>query len=304
MLAITILSFLVVHLAPGDPITLLAGGASDASDGSVTRLRQAYGLDQPLPVQYAVWLGHLLRGDLGQSLIYHRPVFSLIADALPNTMGLTLTASLLALAAGIPLGVAAARFRGGIVDQAVRVFSVAGHALPAFWFGLLIILVLAVDLRWLPTGGLETIGASPWDLSDRLRHLVGPAVTLSLAGIANYSRLMRTETIEVVGQDFVRTARGKGLGGARVLWIHGLRNALLPLVTALGGLLARILSGSVVVEQVFAWPGMGRLTFDAATAKDYPTIMGVVVVSSLLLVAGYLLRDLAYAAVDPRVSAA
>jgi peptide/nickel transport system permease protein len=225
----------------------------------------------------------------------------MIGSALPNTLLLASCSLLTALGVGVPLGVIAARRRGTLIDQVVRVLGVVGHAVPTFWLGLLFILVLSVNLRWFPVGGMQTVGAAPWDLGDRLAHMVGPVLTLSLAGIANYSRYMRTETLEVLGQDFVRTAYAKGLHDRRVLFVHALRNALLPLITALGGLLAALVSGAVVVEQVFAWPGMGRMTYEAARAKDYPIIMAVVVISSSLLLASYLLRDIAYGVADPRV---
>src|SRR5207253_2589385 len=182
-----------------------------------------------------------------------------------------------------------------------RIVGVAGHAVPEFWFGLMFILILSVQFRLFPVGGMLTVGKDNLDVPDRLAHLVGPVLTLSLAGIANYSRYMRTETLEVLGQDFVRTARAKGLGEPLVLFVHALRNALLPLVTALGNQIAVLVSGAVVVEQVFAWPGMGRMTYEAARSKDYPIVMGVVVLTSMLLLACYIARDVAYGIVDPRV---
>jgi len=199
------------------------------------------------------------------------------------------------------MGVIAARYRGSWIDQIIRVIGVAGHAIPDFWFGLLFILILSVQLRIFPVGGMNTLGKDDLDVPDRLSHLIGPVLTLSLAGVANFSRYMRTETLEVLGQDYVRTARAKGLRETVVLFIHTLRNALLPLVTALGTQVAVLLSGAVVIEQVFAWPGMGRMTFDAARSKDYPIVMAVVVITSLMLLVSYIVRDIAYGVVDPRV---
>jgi peptide/nickel transport system permease protein len=298
---ITLVVFVIIRLAPSDPVSLMVAGSTDLTAADIAAIRHAYGLDQPLPVQYLSWLGHVLRGDFGQSFLFKRPVLEMIGSALPNTLLLASCSLLTALGVGVPLGVIAARRRGTLIDQVVRVFGVVGHAVPTFWLGLLFILVLSVNLRWFPVGGMQTVGAAPWDLGDRLAHMVGPVLTLSLAGIANYSRYMRTETLEVLGQDFVRTAYAKGLHDRRVLFVHALRNALLPLITALGGLLAVLVSGAVVVEQVFAWPGMGRMTYEAARAKDYPIIMAVVVISSSLLLASYLLRDIAYGVADPRV---
>jgi peptide/nickel transport system permease protein len=298
---ITILSFALIRLAPGDPVSLITFGASDLSAQDLAAIRRSYGLDQPIPIQYLSWLGHLLTGDLGQSFLYKRPVIEMIALTLPNTLLLAALAVLTAVGIGVPLGLLAARFRGGVIDQVIRVFGVAGHAIPGFWFGLLFILVLSVQFRLFPVGGMLTVGSDPMDLPDRARHLVGPVLALSLAGIANYVRYMRTEMLEVLGQDYVRTASAKGLSGATVLTRHALRNALLPLITALGGLLATLVSGAVVIEQVFAWPGMGRMTFEAARSKDYPIVMAVVVLSSIMLLISYILRDVAYGLADPRI---
>jgi peptide/nickel transport system permease protein len=300
-LGITVLTFALVRLAPGDPVNLLAAGVADMTTEDLNALRRSYGLDQPLPVQYVSWMGHILTGDLGRSFLYRRPVMQMIASTLPNTLQLSVTALVVALVVGVPLGVLAARFRGSALDQIIRVLGVAGHAVPTFWLGLLFILLLAVQIRVFPVGGMLTVGADEWDIADRLRHLVGPVLALSFTGIANYSRYMRTEMLEVLGQDFVRAARAKGLPERSVLSRHALRNAILPMITALGGLLATLVSGALVIEQVFAWPGMGRMTYEAARSKDYPVIMGVVVISSLLLLTSYILRDVAYGLADPRV---
>jgi peptide/nickel transport system permease protein len=300
LVGITLVSFLVLRLAPGDPVLLMFGGQQLRADELVA-LRAAYGLDQPLPVQYLAWLRHVLSGDFGRSFLYNRPVLDMIEAALPNTLLLAGLSLLVTLLVGVPLGVLAARYRGQWLDRLIRIVGVAGHAVPAFWFGLLFILILSVQFRLFPVGGMLTIGKDPLDLPDRLAHLVGPVLTLSLAGIANYSRYMRTETLEVLNQDYVRTARAKGLRETQVLSVHAFRNALLPLVTALGSQLAFLVSGAVVVEQVFAWPGMGRMTYEAARSKDYPIVMGVVVITSLMLLTCYIVRDVAYGIVDPRV---
>ena len=298
---ITLLSFALIRLAPGDPVSLLTFGATDLSAEDLAAIRRSYGLDQPIPIQYLSWLGHLLTGDLGQSFLYKRPVLEMIALTLPNPLLLAGLSVATAVVLGVPLGLLAARFRGSALDQLIRIFGVAGHAIPGFWFGLLFILVLSVQFRLFPVGGMLTVGKDPMDLPDRAWHLVGPVLALSLAGVANYTRYMRTETLEVLSQDFIRTASAKGLNDATVLTRHALRNALLPLITALGGLLATLVSGAVVIEQVFAWPGMGRMTFEAARSKDYPIVMAVVVLSSILLLVSYILRDVAYGLADPRI---
>jgi peptide/nickel transport system permease protein len=299
---ITLLSFIVLRLAPGDPVTLMVGGTEGMRAEDLAAMRAAYGLDQPLPIQYLSWLAHLLTGDFGRSFAYKRPVIEMIQASLPNTLLLAGLALALTIVIGVPLGIIAARFRGSWLDQVIRVVGVAGHAVPAFWFGLLFILILSVQFRLFPVGGMLTIGKDSFDVPDRLAHLFGPVLTLSFAGIANYSRYMRAETLEVLGQDYVRTARAKGLRENIVLFVHALRNALLPLVTALGTQIAFLISGAIVIEQVFAWPGMGRMTYDAARSKDYPIVMGVVVISSLVLMLSYIARDVAYGLVDPRIS--
>jgi peptide/nickel transport system permease protein len=301
VLGITVLTFLLMRLAPGDPLSLMVAGNADLNADDMAALRQAYGLDLPLPGQYAAWLSRAAAGDLGQSLLYHRPVSQMIATALPNTLQLSGLALLVALGVGVPLGVAAAYARGSWLDHLIRVASVVGHAVPPFWLGLIFILVFSVQLRLFPVGGMLTVGASEWNVGDRLIHLVGPVLTLALAGIANYTRFLRTEVLEVLGREYVTTAHSKGLSARAVRIGHVLRNALMPVVTALGSVLAALVSGALVVEQVFSWPGMGRLTFDAARAKDYPVVMGVVLILSVLVMTSFLLRDLAYALVDPRV---
>jgi peptide/nickel transport system permease protein len=228
----------------------------------------------------------------------------MVGSALPNTLLLSALALSVTLLVGVPLGVLAARYRGSWLDQIIRILGVAGHAIPEFWFGLLFILILSVQFRIFPVGGMLTIGKDNLDLPDRAAHLVGPVLTLSLAGIANLSRFTRTETLEALGQDYVRTARAKGLREALVLFVHTLRNALLPLVTALGNSIAVLLSGAVVIEHVFAWPGMGRMAYEAARSKDYPIVMGVVVIASTMLLISYILRDVAYGVVDPRITRA
>jgi peptide/nickel transport system permease protein len=301
LLGITLVSFVVLRLAPGDPVSIMVAGSQDLRPEDLAAMRAAYGLDQPLPLQYLSWLRRVLEGDFGQSFIYHRPVLEMIGSALPNTLLLGGMALILALLVGVPLGVLAAHFRGSWIDQGIRIVGVAGHAIPDFWFGLLFILVVSVQLRWFPVGGMLTIGKDSLDVPDRAAHLVGPVLTLSLAGIANLSRYTRTETLEVLGNDYVRTARAKGMRESAVLFWHALRNALLPVVTALANSVAFVLSGAVVVEHVFAWPGMGRMAYDAARSKDYPIVMGVVVITSVLLLVSYILRDVAYGVVDPRI---
>ena len=303
LIGISIITFAIARLAPGDPIRLFTFGIRDFTEADYQQLLHRYGLDKPMPLQYIDWITNAVRGNFGESLIYHRESFTMLMERVPNTLVLAGAALLLQLVIGVPLGVVAAFKRGTWVDGAIRVFGVAGHAVPPFWLGLILIIVFAVQLRWLPSLGMLTVGHDQWDILDRLKHLILPAFVLALTGIANYSRILRTETLDVLAQDFVRTAYAKGLRERTVVFTHALRNALIPVVTALGGVLAGLVSGALVIEQVFSWPGVGQFTFQAAIAKDYPIVQAGVMFTSTLLVISYLLRDLTYAVVDPRIKA-
>lgn len=302
LLGVSLITFLITRLAPGDPVRLFTFGATDLTPEAIEAIREAYGLNKPLPVQYVEWLGRAVLFDFGNSLLYHRNAALVITDRIWNTLQLAIAALFLALALGVPLGVVAALRRGSWLDGVIRVFGVVGHAVPAFWLGLVFIVIFSVSLRLLPSQGILTIGKDQWDIMDRLRHLIMPAFVLALGGIANYSRYLRTETLDVINQDYIRTAHAKGLRERTVMSVHALRNALIPLVTSLGGILAGLVSGALVIEQVFTWPGLGQFTFQAAVAKDYPVVMAGVIISSTLLVISYLLRDITYAIVDPRIS--
>ena len=301
LIGISIITFAIARLAPGDPIRLFTFGIRDFTQADYDNLLHVYGLDRPMPVQYIDWITKAVRGNFGESLIYHRESFTMLMERVPNTLVLAGAALMLQLLIGVPLGVLAAFKRGTWVDGAIRIFGVVGHAVPAFWFGLILIIVFAVQLRWLPSIGVLTVGHDQMDILDRLKHLILPSFVLALTGIANYSRILRTETLDVLAQDFVRTAHAKGLRERTVVFTHALRNALIPVVTALGGILAGLVGGALVIEQVFSWPGVGQFTFQAAIAKDYPIVQAGVMFTSTLLVISYLLRDLTYAIVDPRI---
>jgi len=303
LIGISIITFVIVRMSPGDPIRLFTFGQRDITGEDIARLRHAYGLDKPIPLQYVDWLIAMVQLNFGQSFLYHQDAFQLLLTRVPATLQLAVVALGIQLLIGVPLGVIAALKRGTWADGVIRVFGVVGHAVPAFWLGLVLIIVFAVQLRWLPSQGLLTVGKDVWDLPDRLRHILLPAFVLSLTGIANYSRILRTETLDVLSQDFVRTAHAKGLHERTVVFVHALRNALIPVVTALGGILAALVGGALVVEQVFSWPGVGQFTFQAAIAKDYPIVQAATMFVSVLLVVSYLLRDIAYAIVDPRIKA-
>jgi peptide/nickel transport system permease protein len=271
----------------------------------IARLRANLGLDEPFYQWYLTWLWNVMHGDFGRSMIDGSPVMTHILERLPNTLELTVTAVLLGILISVPLGVIGALRRGSKTDHTLTVVSVAGFAVPQFWLGLMLILVFSVTfqhygLPWLPSGGVT----SPFgggSLGDRLLHLIMPATVLSFFYLSLWSRFTRSSMLEVLSQDYIRTARAKGMSERRVVYLHGLRNALIPLVTLIGLELPGLVSGGLVVEVVFSWPGLGRLAFERALQYDYSTVMGVVFFATLLVVAGNLLADVLYAILDPRI---
>ena len=302
LIGISIIVFAISRLAPGDPVQLYTFGIQDITQADIDRIRAAHGLDKPLPIQYITWATNAIQGDFGRSIIYPSQNASrLIIERIPNTVQLAVAALLLQLLIGVPLGIIAALNRGKIIDQIARFFSTIGQAVPDFWMGLVFIIIFSVTLRLLPSQGMLTIGKDQMDIADRLKHIIMPAFVLAFGGIALFTRLLRTETLEVIRQDYIRTAEAKGLTDRVVVYRHALRNALIPVVTALGGVLTFLISGALVIEQVFTWPGVGQLTFQSAVAKDYPVVMAGVMIASTMLVISYLLRDLTYALVDPRI---
>ena len=296
-----LITFALTRLSPSDPVQLMVAGNFDITAEDKATLRHNLGLDDPIPLQFGRWLLQAARGDLGNSFYYHRPVTQLIWERIPNTMQYTIPSLALAVVIGAPLGFFAARLRGRLPDHAIRILSVVLHSLPEFFVALLVVLIFGLQLRWLPIGSMNTVGSSCVVCPDRFWHLIGPILVSALGGIAFYPRLMRTEVLEILGQDYVRTARSKGLREKVVLAVHVLRNALIPVVTIFGGLLAIVLSSSLVIEQVFNWPGLGRLLFEGAVNKDYPLVQAVTIIGGVLLLISYILRDIAYAWVDPRI---
>lgn len=298
---ILVLTFALTRLSPSDPIQIMFANHPEVSPEARAVIRAGYGLDDPIPVQFAKWSAQVVTLDFGTSFIYHRPVLDLILERLPNTLQLSGAGLVLAILVGLPLGAVAALNRGRLPDHVIRIISVLLNAFPEFFLGLVIILFLAIRLRWIPPGSMNTVGEYCTFCWDRAWHLMGPVTLAAAGGIAALPRFVRTEMLEVLGQDYVRTARGKGLRERAVVVRHVLRNALIPVVTVFGGVLAILVSGSVIIEVVFNWPGLGRLIFDAANSKDYPMVQAGVLIASVLLVVSYILRDLAYAWVDPRI---
>jgi peptide/nickel transport system permease protein len=299
--AVVTLVFFAIHLAPGTPF--LPSNDRPLNPAVEASLRARFGLDRPLPAQYASYLGALVRGDLGESFRQQRPVTAALADAVPNTLVLAGAALLIDLSLGIALGVLQAARARRAADRALGAASLFVYSLPTFWLGLVVLLVFGQWLRWLPVGGV-TDPVFGGGALDRLRHLLLPAFTLGVVGAAGTARFQRGAMLEALRRGFVRTARAKGVTDGRVLLRHALRNALLPAITLLGLALPFLLTGSVVVETVFAWPGMGKLAADAVNARDYPVVMAATLVASLMVVAGSLLADALYAVADPRIARA
>jgi peptide/nickel transport system permease protein len=298
LLVVSILAFGLLHVAPGDPATLLYG--SDLSHEQLAQVRAAWGLDAPLPVQYVLWLGNILRGDMGRSFVDGRPALEVIAERVPATLELTLTGLLAALIAGPALGTLAALRPGAWLSRAASFTAVALYSLPSFWLALLLILVFSVQLRWLPSAGMESLRGATGPL-DRLAHLAMPAFVLSLRETGRLMRFTRASVSDILGQDYVRLAYAKGLTESQAVVRHVLRNAALPVITLLGLAVPQLLSSSIVVETVFAWPGIGRLVVESAFQRNYTVLMGEIVIVSVLVAVGSLVADIGYAWADPRV---
>ncbi|MGH7153721.1 MAG: ABC transporter permease [Acetobacteraceae bacterium] len=306
IVAIIILNFFLVRMTPGDPAMVLAGEAGVADPKFMADLRHEFGLDKPEWKQLVLYLEHVARGDLGYSYLQRRPVTELIMQRLPQTLLLTGTAMALALTVGIGLGAVAGMKAGRLADTAITILALLVFATPSFWLGLMAILLFAVVLNWLPLFGMETINSGLQGLPLALdigRHLILPAATLGLFFVAIYARLTRAAMLEVAELDFVRTARAKGLSEKRVVVRHILRNALLPVVSFAGLQAGYLVGGSVLIETVFAWPGIGRLAYDATVGRDYTVLLGVLIVTSIMVIAFNILTDIVYVLVDPRIAA-
>ncbi len=304
VLAIAAFNFLLLKLAPGDAADIIAGQMGHATVEFTQQLRREFGLDLPLWEQFLVYMTRLLVFDLGVSHLQGLPVIDLILARLPATLILMITAIFIAVLVGIVLGVAAARRQGTLADNLISTLALVVYAIPAFWLGLMLIVLFSIQLDILPSGGMVSIGAGHTGLAhvlDVAWHLVLPAVTLGLFYVAVYTRLMRASMLEVYGLDFIATARAKGLSEGKIAWTHAARNALLPVVTLCGVQLGHLLGGSILVETVFGWPGLGRLVFDALLQRDLNLLLGILFVSSVVVVIANLVVDLLYGLLDPRI---
>ena len=296
---VSIGAFSFIHLLPGDPVIALIGTSGQSlTPEQLAAKRHDLGLDRPLPVQYLSWAGDALTGNLGRSAVTHQTIVKALKDRFPITLQLAVASFVVSLLIALPTGVIAAYRRNSLLDRVMTVFALAGVAMPSFWLGILLILVFAVQVHWLPPSGYVSFGTSA---REWLRHLLLPALTLGAVQAAVVMRQTRSSLLEVLNEDYVRTARAKGLAERRVVLQHGLRNALLPVVTVAGLQVSRLLGGAVVIETVFAMPGFGRYGVDAIFIRDYPVVQAVVLVTAVIVVLTTLLTDLLYAVLDPRI---
>src|SRR5262252_1981448 len=302
LLGITLSAYVIISLAPGDPVDALINPEAVAALGPDFReqQREALGLNQPILVRYGIWLKELARGNLGYSFMDRQSIASKIGERLAPTLALMSTALIIAVVIAVPLGVLSAIKQYSLLDYTATVLGFAAISVPSFFLGLAAIYVFALKIPILPAAGMETVG-QPWSLGDSLWHLVLPALVLGLAEAAALIRYTRSSMLEVIRQDYVRVARSKGLRETTVIYQHALRNALIPLVTVIALGLPRLLGGAVIVESVFAWPGMGTLAITAVQARDYPVMMAINLISAVTIVMSNLLADVTYAVIDPRI---
>jgi peptide/nickel transport system permease protein len=298
LFGISVISFAIMYAAPGKPAVMNLD--PDISVEDRERQMAKLGLNDPPHVQYLNWMGNVLKGDFGTSFTKKQPVKDMILDRLPNTLILMLFSTILAVIIAIPFGVLSATKQYSKLDYGVTVTSFLGLATPNFWLGLMLIMLFSVQLGWTPVGGVSTLGAD-FSLLDRLHHLILPAIVLATADMAGLTRYTRSSMLEVINQDYIRTARSKGFRERTVIYKHGLRNGLIPIITIFGLMLPTFIGGSVIVESLFSWPGIGKLFIDATFERDYPVIMAITMFGAVLTVLGNLIADILYAVLDPRI---
>jgi len=296
VLGVTLIVFLIMHLAPGDPVRLMLG--ERATPETIIKVRHELGLDRPVHIQYFVWLSNIIKGNLGNSITTGRPVLETIVERMPATLELTITSLILATIIAIFLGSISALHRGGWIDQTTRLFALFGISMPYFWFALMLLMILSLKLGWLPVYGR---GGPIWTLNG-LKHAILPVAVLSLANLALLTRLTRSTMLDILGKDYIKTARGKGLPKKLVIYKHALRNAIIPIVTIVGLRVAYTFGGAVVTETVFAWPGMGRLIVEAIYQRDIPVVQGVTLMFGIVVMLANLFIDMLYAYLDPRIT--
>jgi peptide/nickel transport system permease protein len=316
VVGVTLIAFALIHLAPGDPARTMLG--QHATQSEIAEIREKYGLDQPLYVQYFVWLGDVLHGDLGRSILSHEQVTTEIAERLPNTIELAIAAMIFAILIGVVAGIISATKQYSIADYSVMGIALFGISMPVFWLGIMLMMIFGVFLGWLPIGGRIDLlipfnritGFMVFDsiitgngaaLISVLRHLILPAIALGTIPMAIIARTTRSSMLEILRQDFIRTERAKGLSERKVIYKHAIRNAMIPVVTVIGLNFGLLLSGAILTETVFSWPGVGRLVVDAVYARDYPLVIGCILVFALVFVIVNLVTDVLYTYIDPRI---
>jgi len=306
LFAVLVLNFVLIHLAPGDPAEVIAGEMGGTTEELLAQIRATYGLDKPLSEQLMIYLGKVAQGDLGNSFFYNMPVTDLILPRVGATLLLVITALMLSVFMGTFLGVLASKKPGGSLSNFVTVFSLLGYAAPVFWTGIMLLILFASWLPIFPVSGMYdvTVEGGMWvKLFDILHHLILPMLTLGIIYLAQYSRLSRASMLDVLGSDYIRTARAKGVSERMVIYKHALKNAVLPVVTMAGLQMSYLFSGAILVETVFNWPGLGRLAFESILRRDHPTILGILFFSTFIVIIANLLTDLSYRLIDPRIHA-
>lgn len=304
LLGVSIIAFVIMNLAPGDPAIMYMDPNEPFDQTTLDAIRVRMGLDQPLPVRYLSWLGRTVRGDLGYSFVSRRPVIEEITARLPNTLLLAVTSLTISLLLGSLIGVYSALNRYRVSDYAITVVAFIGLSTPGFWLALMMIVLFSGYLGWLPSVGMRSARVEPGMINEMIdvgRHMIMPIIALSMPSIASWCRYVRSSMLEVLDQDYIRTARSKGLPGRVVVGRHALRNAVIPIITLFGMSIGGIVGGSVLIETVFSWPGMGRLGVNAIFSRDFPVVMGVTLLGSMLVMMGNLISDVMYALVDPRI---
>lgn len=304
LLLASFLSFMLMHLAPGDPVYMyMSSGMIEADPEVVERVREAMGLNRPLPVQYVLWLSRAVRGDLGYSLTTKRPVTKVILEALPNSLLLAAISLALAVTIGIGLGIVTAVKQRSLLDYVVTAVAFIGYSVPSFYVALLLLYFLSFRLKLLPSGGMRSLRATGYSpIEDLLRHCAMPVIAYTIIRLVGWVRFQRNSLIEVLNQDYLRTARAKGLSERIVLFRHAWRNSLIPIITQLGLTFSQLVGGSFIIESIFAWPGIGRLGIESIQFRDYPVSMGILLLSAIMIILGNLLADITYVVLDPRVS--
>lgn len=298
LFGVTVINFFIIYMAPGNPVDLYVNPYASAEE--LARKKELLGLDQPIWVQYGWWLGELLQGNLGYSYSSYQPVHQILAERIGPTLLLMGTALFIAYIIAIPIGILSATRQYSLLDYAVTGISFVGISIPSFFFGLLAIYIFSIKLQWLPSGGMFTLGADN-DLWDRIRHLILPASVLSTAIAGKMVRYVRSSMLDVLGQDYLRTARAKGLGEWVITGKHALRNALIPIITIIGLDIPLLIGGAVVTEQIFQWPGIGQLTISSIGTRDYPVLMAINLLAAIIVMLSNILTDILYSVADPRI---